>query len=400
MIERTAVRPVGGSATRGVQPAAFVLFGLLGVGMSSLGPLLPVFQRDYHVPQASLALVVTAFFVGALGSTLVTGAIGFRRMGRAGVPVLLGLVSGGLLGLAFLPGWSGKIAAAGSFGLGLGGLTLYINTYFAGLPGHRGFVLVNFANGVFGIGALTGPVLTAPFLPDHYRYLLVALAVALLAGVPVAGLTAALADRAAPPAGRPGMYRVGPHAPVVSLFCVLLLCYGGLEAGASTWAPAYLISGGFDLRTAAALTSLFWAGLAVGRLVVPVLTRGWASSRVVTWCLGVALVGLAGTTVAALAPVGYAVTGMAAGPILPTCLTWIARSIPEPGRVNAIVVAADLLGAAVVPLAIGWAVDASSPAAIPAATTICVLAALAVAGWIRRTRQGLPDEYGGRAMTG
>ncbi|HEX6359930.1 MFS transporter [Actinophytocola sp.] len=367
------VREAGGGAT---ELSAFLLFALLGVGEASLGPLLPVFRQEFDLPASSLALLVSAFFAGALTGTVVVGALPGARLTRAAVLGMLVTAAAGVSGIAVAPGWWGKVVAAAVFGLGLGALTLCVNTYFAGQPGRRGFVRVNLANAAFGVGALAGPAITGLCLPDAYPVEFLVLAVVLVAVVPVTGIAPSLTPRATASPGRTG---------VAVPFCALLFCYAALESSVATWEPTHLVVEGHSPRAAAVLSALFWAGLATGRLVIPALARRASPDRVVTWCLTGGLGALAVAMIPGLTPAGYALAGLAAGPVLPTCLAWLSATASNPRRACAAGVACAMLGSTAAPLAVGTVITLAGPHLIVPTLAGCTLAALVATSWARRT---------------
>ena len=55
---------------------------------------------------------------------------------------------------------------------------------------------------------------------------------------------------------------------------LLSLLYVGIESGISSWAAQYAVAEfGFEARAASFTVSLFWAGLLVGRVAIPLLAR-------------------------------------------------------------------------------------------------------------------------------
>lgn len=346
-----------------------VLFGLLGLFQASLGPLIPLLADRHHLADATAGLLVTGFFLGCLVSTAVGGALSDRGA-RVLQPVSSVLFVLGVAGVALPVAWPVPLLAVGVAGLGFGGLVLVVNTAMAA----RGLSSVNLVNGVYGLGAAAGPALVSLTGGG-----LLFVAVALVAAVFMPGR---LEYATRVPGER---LRIGA---TLVLFCVLLFCYAGIETGLSSWEAVHLRAHGYGTATAAALTSLFWLGLAIGRLLVPVVTRTWAPSRVVLTVLGGLLAGLALLTTAGVAPAGYFVVGLLAGPVFPTVLAWIARTLPRPRRVNAIVLSVAMLGNAAMPAVVGFGLQSTSDLALPAFVAVPVLGALAVAVVLRaRTRE-------------
>lgn len=266
-------------------------------------------------------------------------------------------------------------------GLGFGSLTLVVNTAMASQPGRRGVLLVNLVNGVFGLGATAGPALLGLTQNVGYAYLFGALAVAVILATPPRQL-----GSSTPPARVDGHLATPAttNPTLLILFGALLFSYTGLETGLSSWEAVHLEAHGYPAATATALTSLFWLGLATGRLLIPLVTAGWPPARLIIATLTGALLALALVSISGAAPAGYLLAGVMAGPVLPTALAWNAATQPNPRRANAVVITAAMVGNVTLPAAIGYAMQATSNLALPALIAIPVLSCLTLAAILRR----------------
>jgi MFS transporter, FHS family, glucose/mannose:H+ symporter len=368
---------VQGAASRGVIARCVVLFGLLGLFQSTLGPLIPVIRDDNELSSATAGLLVSGFYAGSLVSTAAAGALGERWARRYLVAVPTALLALGAVGLAWRGPWPVPLLAAAVAGLGFGGLVLVVNTAMAGQPGERGVALANLVNGVFGLGAAAGPALVGLTRDGGYQYVFAALAVAVLLALPPLGLGGSthLPSVAGRPRGRPV---------VLALFCALLFCYAGAETGLSSWESVHLEAHGYATATASALTSLFWVGLAAGRLLVPFVTAGWAPPRIVTTALVAIALPLVLIGIGDVAPAGYLLAGLVLGPIFPTVMAWNASTHPDPRRSNAVIATAGMVGNVALPAAVGYSMQATSHLALPVLVTVPVLACLAITAALRR----------------
>lgn len=351
-----------------------VVFGLLGLFQATLGPLIPLLRDRDDLSPATAGLLVTGFFGGCLVSTAVGGALSDRWARGPLYVVSSALVLAGL-GLLTLPAaWPAPLLAVAVAGLGFGGLVLIINTVMAA----RGLTYVNLVNGTYGLGAAAGPALISL---THGGFLFAVLAVGILVSLP---WTVPSADVTVE------RERLRLSLPLV-LFCAMLFCYAGVETGLSSWEATHLRAHGYSADTAAALTSLFWLGLAGGRLLVPLVTRNWSPPRLILTAL---LACGAGLTVIAFefsAPAGFLLLGACAGPIFPATLAWIARTLPHPRRVNAAVLTVAMLGNAAVPALIGYGLEATSVLALPLFVAVALAGCVGIAVALRATareRQG------------
>ncbi len=349
-----------------------VLFGLLGLLQATFGPLIPLLRDRHDLSAATAGLIVTGFFAGCLVSTAVGGALNDRWARGPLYVVSTVLLLAGLAGLALPAAWPSPLLSVAVCGLGFGGLVLIVNTVMAA----HGLTHVTVVNGIYGLGAAAGPALVSI---THGGYLYALVAAGVLVSLPWTAPSA-------PAPADAEEERLRPNVPLL-LFCVLLFCYAGAETGLSSWEATHLRAHGYPPDTAAALTSLFWLGLAAGRLLVPLATRGWSPPRILVTTLLACGAGLVVITVEVTAPVGFLLLGVFCGPIFPATLAWIARSLPQPRRVNAVVLTVAMLGNAAVPAAIGYGLQSTSDLALPLFAGMSVAACLGVVALLRaRTR--------------
>jgi len=345
-----------------------IVFGLLGLFQASLGPLIPLLADRDHLDAATAGLIVTGFFGGSLVSTAVGGALS-DRWARGPLYVVSVVLFLGGLGLLALPlAWPLPLGAVAVAGLGFGGLVLIINTVMAA----RGLAYANLVNGTYGLGAAAGPALVSV---THGGYLFAVLAVGVLVALPL---------RLAMPAAPAERERLTVN-PILLLFCGFLFCYAGVETGLSSWEATQLRAHGYAPDTAAALTSLFWLGLAAGRLVVPLVTRTWTLPRILVTALLACGGGLTLIAVDVSAPVGFFLLGVFVGPVFPTTLAWIAATLPHPRRANAVVLTIAMLGNATIPALIGYGMQATSDLALPLFVGVTLACCLGVVLALRRS---------------
>jgi MFS transporter, FHS family, glucose/mannose:H+ symporter len=379
-----------------------VLFGLLGLFQATFGPLIPIVRDDEGISAATAGLLVSGFFAGSLAGIMTGGSLPERWARRHLVLVPAGLLVVGSAGLAVRAPWPLPLGAAVVAGLGFGALVLVVNTAMASQPGRRGVTLANLVNGAFSLGAVAGPALIGATRGIGYSVVFVGLCVAIVLALPARGLGGVGRHHDAAPVGeRPGT--------VLPLFCGLLFCYTALETGLASWEPVHLEAHGFAPATASTLTSLFWLGMAVSRLLTPVLSARRSAPWIIIGALSLAFVALALIALRGTAPVGYLVAGMLAGPVFPTALAWHAASHPDPRRGNAIVISASMVGNIVLPAAIGYLMQASSDLLLPAFAAVPVAACLTIAVLLRYrvpastsdiSADGAGDAAGGTASRG
>jgi len=268
-------------------------------------------------------LFAAAWAAGSFGGGLVTERLGRRRV----LTLAAALIAVGLVGLGTAPTWPIFLAAAlpGGLGAGLidgGGNGLFLDLYTTG----RGRAL-NLLHLFFSIGALAAPV-TIGILVENgadWRSILVATG---LAAIPLAFLFGIVAmphgrreARGSADAGslasttRPAPPRLA--APIL-LLAVAIACYVASEVGVSSWLVRSLEPA--PLSTATLALSLYWAGIAVGRLVSSQLADRFDHRQFTLACATGLGVFLLGAILVPALPVSiglFALAGVASGPIFP-----------------------------------------------------------------------------------
>lgn len=360
-----------------------VLFGVLGLFQATFGPLIPIVRDDNGLTAATAGLLVSGFFAGSMVSIVAGGAFPERWARRYLVVVPASLLVVGLAGLAVRGSWPLPLVAASVAGLGFGGLVLVVNTAMASHAGRRGVRLANLVNGAYSLGAVGGPALISVTRGVGYSVVYAGLAVLVVASLPNRGLGNVTGSRdEGASTGRPGA--------VLLLFCGLLFCYAGLETGLSSWEAVHLEAHGYTPAAASALTSLFWLGMALSRLLTPLLKP--SAPAIIIAALGAAFAALTLIALPGTAPAGYLLAGMVAGPVFPTALAWNAANHPHPRRGNAVIIAAAMVGNMVLPAAIGFTMQATSNLTLPALVAVPVAVSLTIAVVLRhRVRSSTSD---------
>jgi fucose permease len=149
---------------------------------------------------------------------------------------------------------------------------------------------------------------------------------------------------------------VGRHVPLpLVLLAVAITSYVAAESGVSSWLVRFLDAAPIGVATLA--LSLFWAGLALGRLVASRVADRFAPMSVVTACglaagaaiLAAVVVPWIGVSIAL-----FAVAGIASGPIYPMIVASAGALYPaRANAVSGVLTAAAVTGSVVYPPAMG-----------------------------------------------
>lgn len=347
----------------------FLAFAAVGLSNTVYGPSFERFATKHAVGLGSVGLLVSVQFAGAVIAIALTGLVlerfGYRAVIATGGAVLAAFA----LGVAHAPTWPLTLVAAGLGGLGTGALVGSVNLLTARLFEPAASPALNLMNAVYGLGAISGPLLVALSTPrlEPPFYLLAVLGLAV----------AAATSRVSAPVVRRPPASVG-RAPIgaVVAFALVLFFYIATEVGITSWETEHL-SGHFGPARAAAYTSLYWVAVTCGRLLAVPLSTRLAPGVIVTGAMGLGALSVFAAQAVALAPLFYALAGLAIAPVFATTVAWFTATFGERSeRYAPAMLAGGNLGVVTTAPAIGAAVAVGGPELIPS-----LLAGLAAIGF-------------------
>ena len=297
--------------------------GLLLIGWSGLlvPSLIRELERDFGQSDAGIGIYylvgAVAYATGSFGGGMLTERFG-RRLVLTVATVLIGL---GTAILGLVPVWAVVLIATVPAGFGSGAIDGGMNGLVLDLyPAARGRAL-NTLHLFFSIGALSSPLAVGRLVEAGVPWQAVVLGTALIT-IPIALLWATVRlphgrHRESVAAGgrRPG--RLAFRWPLIALE-IAIGCYVASEIGVSNWLIRFLEDAPLSLATTS--LSLFWGGLAVGRLVSARFSDRFdhlhyaAASALAAGLATIAAV-LVPSTGASIAL--FAVVGFASGPVFP-----------------------------------------------------------------------------------
>ena len=307
----------------------FAGFVLSGIATVIVGPMLPVFIRRWSLNDSQAGLFSTVQFMAAWVGTLASSAIASWRGYRPALVLGYALMGSGL---AFLNSDTHTLAltATATFGFGYGLLTAGTNLLVAELGGVRSASLVSLLNFMWGVGAMTCPLLVA-FALRHNRISLMLLGCAAFGVVMVIGLlfTSFGADERPHETKAAESASAGPAFHVTLALASLFFIYVAMENGIGIWAAEFskrLANGITGLTTLA--PTFFYGGLTLGRASAPLALRRLKERTLVLGALGLAA---AGNTLLIASPglyvaiVAVFVAGLGCASVYPIYIAWLAR---------------------------------------------------------------------------
>ena len=361
---------------------------MVGINGGWIGPFLPQISRVTNLPIQQAGLVVSALSAGYFVSVLVAGEISQRASAQKILIASMVLFAAGLVALAAASGLTGLLSGGFLLGLSNGGIDIGANTVIVVLNRDRLASALNYLHVLFGVGALTGPMIVSGAFATRTPYwwifdtgAFVCAAIALrIATIPdLEAHTTAESDS--------GFIAMASR-PLIWAISAVMFLYVGAEAGIGAWLFLYLHSASnLSAALASSGVALYWLGLVCGRafggrighrIALPLFTS------VASILSAVALVVLiAAPAIGAAAACAVFLIGFGFGPVFPNMIAiGAARFTDETGRMTSIVVAGAALGGVTVPWIMGQTiahtgVRASMTAAL-AVTLLMAIAAISV----------------------
>jgi FHS family glucose/mannose:H+ symporter-like MFS transporter len=363
-VAATAAQPPG----RGVVLTGVAAFLLLGWTVLLVPSIIREVQGTFDQSDAGMGF---AYFVNAVvyvTGTVAAGVLAGRLPRRLLLAAGPGLVAVGLLLLAAAAVWAMFLAGFLVMGLGAGIIDAGVNALFMDLYAGRAAML-NRLHLFFALGALTVPLAVGLCVGAGVPWQAIAIASA-AAAAPLAVL---MGTRRLPPTHRraravtavPSQGGRGPagrrRVPrPLAVLAIAIGCYVAAELGVSSWLVRYLDA---PLEVATLALSLFWASLALGRLVSSLIVdRMGAVAFATTWsaACGVAILAAINVPSVPAAVLCFALAGFAAGPVYPMIMA-IGGSL-YPGRasmVSSVLASAAVVGSIVYPPIMGVVSEAA-----------------------------------------
>jgi MFS transporter, FHS family, Na+ dependent glucose transporter 1 len=362
--------------------AYLTTFLVVGFSLSILGPAL----TELRARTGSDIAAIGVLFVGQSSGYIIGSLFGGRLYDRLdGHRVAGGALVVMAAGLAVLPHFDhriGLLVAVAVLGTGAATADIGINTLLLWQLGSSSGRAMNMLHLCFGIGALSAPLLVHASFDISVRgagLMCLALA-AWLVAVPAPG---------APPAREEQAVNSRPMLALLSLFFVL---YVGMEVGFAGWVQTYGEEIRFSELAATWLTTTFWIGFTLGRLLASALGHRFRPKVLLiascSMSIAAALVLIVGDGRTAAVWAGAAVMGMATAPQFPVMLTYLERRIRVTGRATSWFVGGAGVGGLIFPWLIGRWFDARGATTLPWAMLVLGLMTFASFGVANRRLGG------------
>lgn len=374
---------------------SFVLIGCNAVLVPSL---IRSIEHDFHQSDAGLGLFYllssVVYAAGSFGGGLLT-----ERLGRRWILITAGCICGlGLAGSAAALTWPLFLLAGLAVTAGAGAIDGGVNGLFLDLYQQARGGALNLLHSFFGVGALLAPFAVGRLLVAgvswRIDFLGLGLGAFLLAGLLLLlEMPAGLRVEATGTQGE--LTRTERSMLPFMGLAVSICCYVAAEMAVSGWLVKFL--GGVPVTTATAVLSIFWGGLALGRVL-----SNWVAERMdylvfTVGCIALASGTLIGALVVPVFPLSVVLFGFAGlfyGPVYPMIMAIGGNLYPH--RIAALsgsIGAAAVIGSVFYPPLIGFmATHVGLRAGLLGAGVLGLPAALAIIGAQITARRVAPPE--------
>jgi fucose permease len=333
-------------------------FVLIGWNAVLVPALIRSIQHDFRQSDAAFALF---YFISALiyGLGAFGGGVLIERLGRR---VILGagalLLSMGLIGEALAPSWTVLIFMAVPVNWGAGAIDGGTNGLFLDLYRQGRASALSLLHVFFSVGALVAPFVVGVLLAGGVTWR----ALPLMTGICCVPLFILLGSSAMPSGRHAAPQTTGQDAPPernsllpFAGLATSIGLYVAVEIGVSSWLVRALSE--IPIATATGVLSIFWTGLALGRLASNRLADRFEYYAFTVGCILLSSAALAAALLLPWLPLAAACFGLAglfSGPIYPMIIALGGNIYPHRlATLSGSLAAAAVVGSLIYPPLIG-----------------------------------------------
>jgi fucose permease len=365
-------------------------FGVLGACLTLPGTLLPLLVEEFEIRLVEAGSMLALQPAGYLVAVMAAGQL-INRFGMRAV-LSVGLLASalGFAGFGLASDWISGAAMMFVTGLGFGVMEVGTNTLLIRVGGERRPNLLNFTHLFFGVGSFIGPGLSAHAVGAGVSWRMAFMVAGLLAASVAVGWS--FLDLAVPtgaPAAEKAPHPATVHSRLALWLAVMLGLYVGVEMGIGGWLTKYMVTvREVGLTYAGNALSLYWLGLAAGRLVLSALSHHVREQTLLVMLSVMAAVAVPAALAVeapAQAVMCFAATGLGFSGIFPSVIALGGRYHPhDTARATSVMIAGAGVGGIVIPWAMSAIADgAGLSAGMAFYAAICVVMALLAVGLAR-----------------
>jgi len=360
---------------------AIIYMTFIGLGLPDtlLGVSWPLMHLEFGANEGMAGALSLAISAGTIISSLFSGKI-TQKIGTAKVTAVSVLMTGvGILLISFMPSIYLFFLFAIPLGLGAGAVDTSLNNYVARhfKPRHMSWL-----HALWGVGAMTGPVLMSFFLkigkwrPGYLSVagILLGMALVLFLTLPVwkkFEQVNVINKEDQEQAKEKHCLTDALHQRGVAISMTSFLFYCGIEMLIGLWGSTYLINiKGLDAAKASLWISFFFAGVTVARVLSGFLTIKMKNKQQLRLGQGIIFIGailLLFPLSAQAAAIVIVIIGVGCAPLFPIMLheTPARFGTENSEAIMGLQLAAAFTGSAFMPLVFGYVASATSFAMFP-----------------------------------
>ncbi len=301
----------------------YLAFISLGLPDSLLGSAWPTVYAEFNIPLSYLGIVSMIISAGTIFSSLLTDRVVAKFGTRVVTSVSIFLTAIAMLGFSFSREFYQICLWGIPYGFGAGAIDAALNNYVAL---HYSSRHMSWLHCFWGVGTIISPYimsysLTHSVWRDGYRavsYVQLFILIIIVFSLPLWKINDKKSDceSISQPIGLRSAVKIKGVLPVMIGF----MSYCAAEATAMLWASSYF-EGRFDMTKegAAALGSLFFIGMTVGRFFSGFITEKLGDKLMIRYGTATAAVGiiLSALPYKSVAIAGFIIIGIGCAPIYP-----------------------------------------------------------------------------------
>lgn len=278
-----------------------IYFAYIGLGIpdSLFGAAWPVIYREFDLPVSASSLVTMLIYVGTIISSF-SGAKVISKLGTAKVGALSTVLTAvALFGFSKCDSLLMFCLCALPLGIGAGSVDVAMNNYVAL---HYNNMQMNFLHCFYGVGVAISPYLMSYALSDNSNwrrgYLTMFVMQSVIALIMIISIplwkkvkTNSVNDIEDKQKNLP--FKEIIKMPAVRSHVGVFMCSTGMESTCLIWGATFLTDGkGFSADRAAALVTLYFIGLTLGRFVSGLFANKISADKLVYIGQGVSLLAI------------------------------------------------------------------------------------------------------------
>ncbi|MGI6169560.1 MAG: MFS transporter [Christensenellales bacterium] len=328
-----------------------------------IGPLVSVFIEEYSISLSQNGLIPLMQGLGGVVSVLYGMMFSDSIKKSKLITIFFALYTVSMVAVSFSKTYALLVVLFFVIGASTKMIDAMLNAYVAELHQENRTLYLNLLHAFFGVGALTGSIVSGAFVSAEVRWPWIFITLGVFCCVLLAAFV--LVNRKHPEVEAKSSSKVN-FADVreiikqkkIFVLAVLCLLYAGFYISISTWMPTYMQTfSGTGVMLAGITVSAFWVGVIVGRLISPLLTKKIGSKKLIlSNCLIAGILFIVATAVGnpTLFMVVLVINGFLVGPVVPLCVSTASGLYPSnTGAASSLIFLFTAIGAFLVPWLVG-----------------------------------------------